>query len=192
VKPQALLLIVLGLLFGPGYYTFCEHLSGRPGQSYALTERGNRWALPDGSILRLRGGMAYKPLPLELTPESNGYRLRFSFNLTQADAAASDAANNYQVSLMQGDVGVTERSIQVRGRGKVGVTLDPLQILHPGGYLLILEEVGTPPLTVSGVSLQIDTGVETPKMWIAWSGLVLLVFGIGLQLRDAIVQARKR
>jgi hypothetical protein len=190
VKPQALLLIVLGLLIGPGYYAFCEHFSGRPGQNYALTERGNRWPLPDGSILRLRGGQAYKPLPLELTPESNGYRLRFSFNITQA--AAADATNNYQVSLLQGDTGVTERSIQVRGHGNVAVALDPLQIFYPGGYTLVLEEVGTPPLTVSGVGLQIDTGVERPRMWIAWSGLVLLVFGVGILVRDAIVQSRKR
>jgi hypothetical protein len=190
VKPQALLLLVLGLLIGPGYFAFCEHVSGRPGQTYALTERGNRWMMPDGSILRLRGGMAYKPLPLELTPDSNGYRLRFSFNVTQADA--SDAVNEYQVSLLQGDTGIAERSIKVKGRGKVDVALDPLQIFYPGGYTLVLEEVGTPPLAVSGVSLQIDTGVEKPKMWIAWSGLALLVLGVGVLLRDAIVQARKR
>jgi hypothetical protein len=192
VKPQALLLIVLGLLIGPGYYAFCEHVSGRPGQNYALTERGNRWPLPDGSILRLRGGLAYKPLPLELTPESNGYRLRFTFNVTQADSAAPDATNNYQVSLLQGDTGVAERSIQVKGQGNVAVALAPLQIFYPGSYLLVLEEVGTPPLPVAGVSLQIDTGVEKPKMWIAWSGLVLLVFGVGILVRDAIMQAHKR
>ena len=190
MKPQALLLLVLGLIIGPGYFAFCEHVSGRPGQHYALTERGNRWTMPDGSILRLRGGMAYKPLSLELTPESNGYRPRFTFNVTQADA--SDAKNDYQVSLLQGDISVAERNIQVRGRGNVIVTLDPLQIFYPGGYTLVLEEVGTPPLTVSGVGLQIDTGVEKPKMWIAWSGLVLLVIGVGVLLRDAIVLARKR
>lgn len=190
MKPQALLLLVLGLLIGPGYFAFCEHVSGRPGQTYALTERGNRWTMPDGSILRLRGGMAYKPVPLELTPDSNGYRLRFSFNVTQADA--SEATNEYQVSLLQGDTGIAERSIKVKGRGKVDVALDPLQILYPGGYVLVLEEVGAPPLAVSGVSLQIDTGVEKPKMWIAWSGLALLVLGVGVLLYDSIKQARKR
>jgi hypothetical protein len=191
VNPRALLMIVLGLLFGPGYYAFCEHWSGQPGENYALTERGNRWSLPDGSILRLRGGLAYKPLPLELTPERNDYRLRFSFNVTQPDA--SIATNEYQMSLLQDDVTVAERTLQVRGRGTVQVVLDPLRINYPGSYLLVLEEVGTPsPLAVSGVSLQIDTGVEQPKMWVAWSGLVLLVFGIGMVLRDAIAQLRRR
>ncbi len=190
MKPQALLSLVLGLLIGPGYFAFCEHVSGRPGQTYALTERGDRWTMPDGSILRLRGGMAYKPVPLELTPESNAYRLRFSFNVTQADA--SEATNEYQVRLLQGDTGIAERSIKVKGRGKVDVALDPLQIFYPGGYVLVLEEVGAPPLAVSGVSLQVDTGVEKPKMWVAWSGLALLVLGVGILLYDAIKQARKR
>lgn len=192
MKPQAVLLIVIGLLIGPGYYAFCEHVSGRPGQTYSLTERGNRWPLPDGSILRVRGGLAYKPLPLELTPQSNDYRLRFSFKVAQADSAATDATNNYQVSLLQGDTGGAERSIQVKGRGDVAVVLDPLQIPYPGSYVLVLEEVGTPPLTVSGVSLRIDTGVEKPTMWIAWSGLVLLVFGVGMVIWNAIVRSRKR
>ena len=190
MKPQVLLLIVLGLLIGPGYYAFCEHVSGRSGQSFALTERGNRWTLPDGSVLRLRGGQAYKPLPLELTPEQNNYRLRFTFNVTQPDS--SGATNEYQVSLMQGDSAVAKRSIKVKGRGNVSVALEPLQIYYPGSYLLVLEEVGTPPLAVSGVGLQVDTGVEKPKMWVAWSGLVLLVFGIGMVLRDVVAQARKR
>ena len=192
MRPQALPLIVLGLLIGPGYYVFCEHISGRPGQNYALTERASRWPLPDGSILRLRGAMAYKPLPVELTPESNDYRLRFSFNVAQTDSAATDATNEYQVSLLQGDSGGTHRSIQVRGRGKISVTLDPLEIFFPGSYVLVLEEVGTPPLTVSGVSMRIDTGVEKPTMGIVWSGLVLLVFGVGILVRDAIMPARKR
>ena len=191
MKPQALLMIVLGLLIGPGYYAFCEQISGRPGQSYALTERADRWTLPDGSILRSHSGLAYKPVALELTPESNGYRLRFSFNVTQGDAAA-DATNNYQVSLMQGDIGVIERGIQVKGRGAVAVVLDTLQVSYPSSYLLVLAEVGKPPLSVSGVSLQIDTDVEKPRMWVAGIGLVLLVLGIGMQLREVFVQARRR
>ena len=190
MKPQALLLIALGLLLGPGYYLFCEHASGRSGQTYALTERGNRWSMADGSILRLRGGLAYKPLPLELTPASNDYRLRFSFNVTQADA--TDAANQYQVSLLQGDAGGAERSIQVKGRGAVVVTPDPLHIPYPGNYVLVLEEVGTPALTVSGVSLRIDADVQKPNMWIAWSGLALLILGIGVVMWDAIARGRRR
>lgn len=190
MKRAALLLVVLGMLFGPGYYAFSEYLSGRPGKTYALTERGDRWTLPDGSILRVRGGKAYKPVPLELTPDENGYRLRFTFNVTQADA--SKAANRYEATLMQGDTSVMRRDLQVDGRGRVAVALDPLKILYPGTYTLILEEVGAPALTVDGVGLQLDTGVEPPRMWLAWSGLALLAAGVILLLQEAIMQRLKR
>jgi hypothetical protein len=190
IRPQALLLIVFGLLIGPGYFAFSHHLSGRSGKSYAMTERANRWMLPDGSILRLRGGQAYKPVPLELTPDENGYRLRFSFNVTETDAR--DAVDNYQATLLQGDIGVVQRSFSVKGSGKVDVALDPLQILYPGSYLLVLEEIGKPALAVSGVQLRVDTGVEKPRMWIAWSGLVLIVCGIAIIVRDMIVKVRRR
>ena len=149
--------------------------------------------LKDKSVIGIRDRTDHSYLrPLELTPESNGYRLRFSFNVTQADA--SDATNEYQVSLLQGDTSIAERSVKVKGRGKVDVALDPLQIFYPGGYVLVLEEVGAPRLAVSGVSLQVDTSVEKPKMWIAWSGLALLVLGVGVLLYDAIKikQARSR
>jgi LPXTG-motif cell wall-anchored protein len=178
------------MLVGPGYYAFCEYLSGRPGKTFAMTERGDRWTLPDGSILRVRGGKAYKPVPLELTPDENGYRLRFTFNVTQADA--SKASNRYEATLMQGDTSVMRRDMQVDGRGRVAIALDPLKILYPGAYMLILEEVGAPALTVDGVGLQLDTGVEAPKMWLAWSGLALLAAGVVLLLRDAFMHGRKR
>jgi LPXTG-motif cell wall-anchored protein len=190
VKRAALLLVVLGMLVGPGYYAFCAYLSGRPGKTYAMTERANRWTLPDGGILRVRGGMAYKPVPLELTPDENGYRMRFTFNVTQVDA--SKASNNYEATLMQGDISVMRRDIHVDGRGRVAVALDPLKILYPGSYTLLLEEVGAPALVVDGVGLQLDTGVEQPKMWLAWSGLALLAAGVILLLREAIMQKLKR
>ena len=190
MKRAALLLVVLGMLVGPGYFAFCEYLSGRPGKTYAMTERADRWTLADGSILRVRGGMAYKPLPLELTPDENGYRLRFTFNVTQADA--SKASNRYEATLMQGDTSVMRRDLQVDGRGRVAVALDPLKILFPGAYTLILEEVGAPALKVDGVGLQVDTGVEAPKMWLAWSGLALLAAGVILLLRDAFMHGRQR
>ncbi len=187
MKPQALLLIVFGLLMGPGYFAFTEYLSGRPGQSFTLTERASRWPLPDGSILRVRGGLAYKPIPLELTPADNGYRLRFEFNVVDGPA---DAANAYQVSLTQGDLGVVERSLQVKGSGNVTVTLDRLEVLYPDSYLLLVEEVGPPALSVSDIKLQLYTGVEKPRVWIAWSGLVMLLFGIGMQVREVLVRPR--
>ena len=67
----ALILLVLGLLLGPGYYAYCEYLSGEEVARHELRERADRWTLPDGSIQRFSGHLAYQPVILELTPQRN-------------------------------------------------------------------------------------------------------------------------
>lgn len=191
MKPSALLLIVLGLLLGPAYLAYCEYLSGEISETHTLTERANRWELPDGAILRLRSGMGYKPLPIELDPELNRYRFRLTFSAGGSDSALADATNNYQLSVLQGDVNVFERTFQVKGGNAVRVALDPLEIFYPGSYVLLLEETAAPKIAVSSVKLEIRSKVETPRNWLVWSGLVLLAFGVGVAIRD-LVSARSR
>lgn len=192
MKPQVLLLIVLGLILGPAYYAYCEYLSGETAEIYTLGERANRWELPDGAILRFRSGMGYKPLPIELDPESNHYRFRFTFRMAASESASVDAVNHYQVSLLQGDLGVFERTFQVRGSGAVSVALDPMRIPYRDNYVLLIEEIGAPPLAVAGVTLEVRRKVEELQAWLAWSGVVLMVLGAAIAVRDVVIQLPKR
>lgn len=186
------LLIALGLVLGPGYYYFCESLSGQTAETHAMTERGKRWELPDGAILRLRSGLAYKPVTLELTPDMNLHRLRLTFDVMRRDDVPAGIHNSYQVSLLQGDLTVFERSIEIAGSGEVAKTLDPFDVLYPGSYVLLLEEIGTPSLEVTGVKFDLITGAEKTRMWLAWSGLVMLGFGSILLLRELLQKSPKR
>jgi hypothetical protein len=184
VKPPTLLLIVLGTIFGPVYFLYCEYLSGEIAEMHTLTERADRWELPDGAILRFRGGLGYRPVALELTPELNLYRFRFVFDAARAD--------DYQMSLLQGDLGIYERSFRATGNGAVAVALDPMQILYRGSYVLLLEEVGLPQLRVAAVKLEVRTRVEKMRMWLVWSGLVMLAFGTALIIRDLVRQSLEK
>jgi hypothetical protein len=186
MKNAASLLIVLGVLIGPAYYYFCEALSGRTAETHALTERASRWELPDGTILRLRSGLAYKPVPLDLDPEMNSYRLRLTFDIAQTGDVPIAARNNYQLSLLEGDTAVLQRSIEVDGGGEATRVLDVFDVFYAGRYVLLLEEIGTPPLEARGVSVELLNRVEKPRMWIAWSGVVLLGFGLALAVREAL------
>jgi len=186
VKPPTLLLIVLGTIFGPVYFLYCEYLSGEIAEMHTLTERADRWELPDGAILRFRGGLGYRPVALELTPELNLYRFRFVFDAARADASSKDAGNDYQMSLLQGDLGIYERSFRATGNGAVAVALEPMQILYRGSYVLLLEEVGLPQLRVAAVKLEVRTRVEKMRMWLVWGGLVMLAFGAALIIRDLV------
>ncbi|HEV8695188.1 MAG TPA: hypothetical protein VGQ93_13550 [Lysobacter sp.] len=192
MKPATLLLIVLGAIFGPVYFAYCEYLSGETAETHTLTERADRWELPDGAILRFRGGLGYRPVALELTPELNLYRFRFTFDAARTETSPKDAGNDYQVSVLQGDVGIFERSFRGAGNGAVSVALDPMEILYRGSYVLLLEEVGTPQLQVAGVKLEVRTRVEKMRVWLVWSGLVMLAFGAAIIIRDVVMQSLKK
>lgn len=192
MKPPTLLLIVLGTIFGPVYFVYCEYLSGEIAEMHTLTERAGRWELPDGVILRFRGGLGYRPVALELTPELNLYRFRFIFDAASSEASSKDAGNDYQMSLLQGDLGIFERNFRAAGNGTVAVVLDPMEILYRGSYVLVLEEVGLPQLKVAGVKLEVRTKVEKMRMWLVWGGLVMLAFGAAIIIRDLVTQSLKK
>jgi hypothetical protein len=180
------LLIAIGLVLGPAYFYAIDKVSGQAGPVHALTERNARWTLPDGAILRLKSGLAWKPLELDLRPEDNSHRFRLTFDMLARDDIPSGVHNSYIVSLMQGDTTVFERSFELAGSGAVSRTLDTFDVLYPGSYVLLVEEVGTPPLGVSAVKVEVLARVEKPRMWLAWSGLALMAFGIVVVLREKI------
>ncbi len=192
MNPATVLLIVLGTIFGPVYLAYCEYLSGETAETHTLNERADRWELPDGAILRFRGGLGYRPVALELTPESNLYRFRFTFDVARSRASPEDAGNEYQVSVLQGDVGIFERSFRAAGNGAVSVALDPMEILYGGSYVLLLEEVGTPRLQVAGVKLEVRNKVEKKRTWLVWCGLVMLAVGAAILVRDFVIQSLKK
>ena len=192
MKPATLLLIVLGAIFGPVYFAYCEYLSGETAETHTLTERADRWELPDGTILRFRGGLGYRPVELGLTPELNLYRFRFTFDAARTETSPKHAGNDYQVSVQQGDVGIFERSFRAAGSGAISVALDPMEILYRGSYVLLLEEVGTPQLQVATVKLEVRTKMEKMRTWLVWSGLVMLALGGVIIIRDLVMQSVKK
>jgi len=192
VKPPTLLLIVLGTIFGPVYFAYCEYLSGETVEMHTLTERADRWELPDGAILRFRGGLGYRPVSLELTPELNLYRFRFIFDAARTEASSKNPGNDYQMSLLHGDLGIFERSFRATRNGTVAVALDPMEILYRGSYVLVLEEVGLPQLKIAGVKLEVRTKVEKMRTWLVWGELVMLAFDASIIIRDLVMQSLRK
>jgi hypothetical protein len=180
LKAPALLLIVLGLLLGPGYYLFCERLSGRDSASFELGARAERWTLDDGSILHFRSGLAYRPVPLDLHPEHNHVRLSLTF--VMPSEGASTGINEYQATLFDGDHPLLQRTLRVGARPgeSTSVTAGTVAIHTPAEHLFVLEELGSPRLTPSRVTLTVRETVEQPVRMLVWSGIALLLAGIGI------------
>jgi hypothetical protein len=189
VNPQATLLIILGLLTGPGYLAWCEYLSGSVAETYLLSERAERWELPDGAILRFRSGMGYKPQPVTFDPALNRYRIQFTFE--PANAGERQQANQYQFSVLEGGTALVTRNLRIGGGDTLTARIDALEIPYAGKYVLLLEEVGRPPLAINKVQLNIRSRVQVPVMWLAWCGMVLLVFGVGLMVRSLVSRGAK-
>jgi hypothetical protein len=180
MPPRAILLIVLGALFGPLYYAYCVYLSGKTAQTHVLTERAERWTLPDGSIQRTRSGLAFKPLALALDPEMSKVQLRFTFHAGEASAGAS-GTNEYGVSVTFMDTPLVERSLRVQLRaGQVTrAALPPLEITAPGDYAFLLQEMGQPGVPVPQVDLELRRNVETPNPLVVSIGVTLVAAGLG-------------
>lgn len=180
VPPRAILLIVLGVLFGPLYYAYCVFLSGKTAETHVLSERAERWTLPDGSIQRTRSGLAFKPLVLALDPEMNRVQFRFRFQAGEAPAGAS-GTNEYGVSVTFMDTPLVEQGLQVELRAGQAATaaLPPLEITAPGDYAFLLQEVGKPAVPVTQVDLQLRRDVEPVNPLLVSVGVALMVGGLG-------------
>jgi hypothetical protein len=180
VKATSLLLIVLGLLLGPGYAAYCEYLSGRDSASFDLDGRADRWTLPDGSIQRFRSGLAYRPQPLDLHPERNRVRLTLVFDPPAENAATT--TNEYQTTLFYDEHPLLQSTLHVELRPGTSAAkrAGTLSVYAPGEHLFVLEELGVPASIPSRVTLTVRESVEQPLKLLVWAGLVLLLTGIGL------------
>jgi hypothetical protein len=163
-------------------------VSGRTTATFALDQRADRWALPDGSIQRFRSGLGYRPVTLDLHPERNGVRLTLAFDMP---AEGSPAVNRYQATLFDLDHPLLQRelSVDVRPGASASARLGTVKIHTPGGHLFLLEELGTPALTPVRATLTVREEVERPLMPLMWAGIGMLLAGIGWTTYRLVLRA---
>jgi hypothetical protein len=172
----AILLIILGVILGPGYYGFCEYLSGENLQSITVSERADRWTLPDGTIQRFRKGLAYRPVVLALEPGLNRLRLSLTFEFP---AEGQSPQVEYLATLLDQDYPAIEQPLWLRPTGRVDVTVRTFEVQAPGNYLFLVEEVG-PPRAGASVTVHLRGRIEKPVRPLMWFGYALSLVGLGL------------
>lgn len=185
----ASLLLVVGLILGPLYYAWCEYGSGQETGRHELSERAARWALPDGSIQRFGGHLAYRPVMVEVAPEHNDVRLRLTF---QAAPRAAAGENRYLATLFDDDQPRLQREIVVSlaGGATRTVTLTAFPVYTPAQHLFVLEETSAPATEVAAVTLTVMQNVDRLVAPLAWGGVAMLLAGLGLLAFIAVARRR--
>lgn len=186
------MLLMLGIILGPLYYAYGVYASGNIAETFSMVDRAERWTAPDGTILRFRGGLGFRPQPLNLTPEMNEVKLRLRFAIPK-EAVGNLGDMRYQATLLEYDHTILERSFVLNfGRnGKANADVGPLEISYQGAYIFLLEEVGAAPISPE-ITLEVIQEVRRPLMPLVWGGLGLLVLALLLALYDLVSAVRKQ
>jgi len=193
MRIAAAILLILGLLFGPGYFLYSQHFNGRVSARVELTERAERWTLPDGTIQRFPGRLAYRPVEVSLHPDRNLALFVLTFDMAPEE---SDAAGEslYQATLFDMDRPALQQEIHVRAApGKSArVVLPPVTVRSPLQHLFILEELGSAARPVQRVTLELRENAEPYVKPLIGIGAGLLLAGIALLAFDRITGQRQR
>ena len=180
----SLLLIVVGLVLGPGYYAWTAFFSGRLVSEHRLAEKGARWTMPNGDVMRFSNANAFKPVELALDPAMNTVGLVLVFEVVGDVHVEPVRSNAYRAHLLVEGSPLVEKQVTIgRGtsqgpdqrRSELVATIDV-----PGAatYTFVLEETRPPELPLAGISLQVRRNVVRARMEVVWSGVALLVAGV--------------
>lgn len=178
-------------MLGPVYFILSTYILGEAGESVVLTERGQRWTLPDGAILRFARSQAYRPVEVNLTPEMNRIGLQLVFEAA-AGSRQGDGPDDYQADLLQTDQPILQRPLQIslQPGEKKTVNAGTLEVYYPGAYVFVLEAPLTPHVPLSQVTLNIHRNVHVPLMPLVWLGLAMIAAGLAFYLERWLRQMR--
>jgi hypothetical protein len=180
----SLLLIVVGLVLGPGYYAWTAFFSGRLVSEHRLAEKGARWTMPNGDVMRFSNANAFKPVELALDPAMNTVGLVLVFEVVGDVRVEPVRGNVYQALLLADGSPVLEKQVSIRRGANPGPDqrwselVATIDVPAAGAYTFVLEEVAPPELPLAGIGLQVRRNVVRARMEVVWAGVALLVAGV--------------
>jgi hypothetical protein len=180
----SILLILVGLLLGPGYYAWASFFSGGKVAEHRLGEKGARWTLPSGDVIRFSNANAFKPVELALDPAMNTVGLALVFEVVGDVRVEPVRGNAYRALLLADGNPLVEKKVTLsRGTNpgpdqhwsELVATVD---VPSAGTYTFVLAETAPAELPLAGITLQVRRNVVRARMEVVWTGVALLVAGI--------------
>ncbi len=180
----SILLILVGLMLGPGYYAWAAFFSGGKVAEHRLGEKGARWTLPSGDVMRFSSANAFKPVELELDPAMNTVGLALVFEVVGDVRVEPVRGNAYQALLLAAGAPLVEKQVAISRGANPGPDqlwselVATIDVPSAGTYTFVLAETKPPELPLTGISLQVRRNVVRARMEVVWSGVALLVAGV--------------
>ena len=180
----SILLILVGLMLGPGYYAWAAFFSGGKVVEHRLGEKGARWTLPSGDVMRFSNANAFKPVELELDPAMNTVGLALVFEVVGDVRVEPVRGNAYQALLLAEGTPLVEKQVAISRGANPGPDqlwselVATVDVPSAGTYTFVLAETKPPELPLTGISLQVRRNVVRARMEVVWSGVALLVAGV--------------
>jgi hypothetical protein len=180
----SILLILVGLMLGPGYYAWAAFFSGGKVAEHRLGEKGARWTLPSGDVMRFSNANAFKPVELELDPAMNTVGLALVFEVVGDVRVEPVRGNAYQALLLAAGAPLVEKQVAISRGANPGPDqlwselVATVDVPSAGTYTFVLAETKPPELPLTGISLQVRRNVVRARMEVVWSGVALLVAGV--------------
>lgn len=189
------ILLLLGIIAGPGYFLYCAILSG------SQLDRVNVFSQDVNSVsvgsvtVQSSGANAHwsTPVPLELTPEMNPMSVKAVVRYMPPAGAARKRAG-YRAALVKDGLSVWEKTFSVTakkekkeegtvkiGAGplpKVTVAVKTFSIEESGTYLLDVQREGEHELAVAVLDMDIRRNVIIPNTVVVASGGGSLLLGM--------------
>lgn len=191
----SIVMLVAGIAAAPGYYVYCKFFSGKQVGKFQMSERSASFQVPGGLTLKFGGSGAPKPFSVDLDPKMSlvGFnwsgQVSRSFGPTMGNTSLS---NTYRATLYLGDRRVMQETFSVSmdkeekdSGGTHYLSVASIPITTAGNYHFVLEESGTPQLTVAGIQVEVRRNVLELSMKIVLSGVALMVVGIIVFFRSA-------
>lgn len=180
----SILLILIGLMLGPGYYAWASFFSGGKVAEHRLGEKGSLFTLPSGDVMRFSNANAFQPIELALDPAMNEVGLVLVFEVVGDVRVEPVRGNAYRALLLANGEPLLQKQVNISRGSSQGPDqrwselVATIDVPHPGTYTFVLEETKPPELPLAGITLQVRRNVLRARMDVVWSGIALLVAGI--------------
>lgn len=170
-----IVLLILGLLLGPGYYIYARFFSG----AVVATQ-----PLP---LARDTSGQRFEPVLLNLTPDMQPFGLVLRFDVSHGPTIQPTYTprNDYRVRLLDGEQVVLDQPFSLQSPSVESTpsqvfqqALPLLQIDRPVSYRLELQAETEPQMTVNSADVQVRAQVRSPDYKLVAAGVALAVVGL--------------